>query len=62
MTEPRYETAYEQQQRLGHTDSVVCMDCGVFMMDTAAHTRFHSILGRQWSPGGVIRRPPWRVL
>lgn len=42
--EPRYETAYEQQQRIGHTDSVVCMDCGVFVMDTAAHTRFHSIL------------------
>jgi hypothetical protein len=44
MAEPRYETAYEQQQRIGHTDSVVCMDCGVFVMDVAAHTRFHSIL------------------
>lgn len=44
MTEPRYETAYELGQRIGHTDSVVCMDCGTFVMDAAAHTRFHSIL------------------
>ena len=44
MTEPRYETAAEQQQRTGHTDSVVCMDCGAFVMDMAAHTRFHLIL------------------
>ncbi len=43
--EPRYETAYELGQRLGHTDSVVCADCGAFVLDTAAHTRFHSILG-----------------
>lgn len=41
---PRYETAHELSQRLGHTDSVVCADCGVFVMDTAAHTRFHAIL------------------
>ena len=44
MTEPKYETAYELGQRIGHTDSVVCTDCGVFVMDVAAHTRFHSIL------------------
>jgi hypothetical protein len=44
MAEPRYETAYEQQQRIGHTDSVVCADCGAFVMNVAAHTRFHSIL------------------
>ena len=42
--EPRYETAYELGQRTGHTDSVVCADCGVFVMDKTAHTRFHSIL------------------
>jgi len=42
--EPRYETAYELGQRIGHTDSVVCPDCGVFVMDKKAHTRFHSIL------------------
>ena len=39
MAEPRYETAYEL---LG---SVVCADCGAFVLDVAAHTRFHSILG-----------------
>jgi hypothetical protein len=44
MTEPRYETAYEQLQRTGRTHSVVCMDCGVFVMDTDVHDRFHSIL------------------
>jgi len=44
MTGPRYETAHELGQRLGHTDSVVCADCGVFVMDVAAHDRFHSIL------------------
>jgi len=44
MLGPRYETAYEQQQRIGRTDSVVCMDCGAFVMDVAAHDRFHSIL------------------
>lgn len=43
--EPRYETAHELGQRIGHTDSVVCADCGVFVMDKTAHTRFHSILG-----------------
>jgi hypothetical protein len=49
-TGPRYETAYELGQRIGHTDSVVCADCGVFVMDTAAHTRFHSILSSHaWS-------------
>jgi hypothetical protein len=41
MTEPRYETAYELGQRIGHTDSVICADCGVFVMDVAAHTRLH---------------------
>lgn len=44
MAEPRYETAYALQQRTGHTDSVVCLDCGVFVMDKAVHARFHSIL------------------
>ena len=43
MAEPRYETAAELQKRVGHTDTVVCADCGVFVMDKAAHTRFHSI-------------------
>lgn len=48
--EPRYETAREQLHRIGHTDSVVCLDCGSFVMDVAAHTRFHSILsGHAWS-------------
>jgi len=50
MAEPRYETAAEQLKRTGHTDSVVCMDCGAFVMDVAAHTRFHSILsGHAWA-------------
>lgn len=43
-TGPRYETAYELGQRTGHTDSVVCAACGAFVMDTAAHDRFHSAL------------------
>jgi hypothetical protein len=43
-SEPRYETAAEQLKRIGHTDSVICMDCGVFVMNKAAHTRFHSIM------------------
>jgi hypothetical protein len=48
--EPRYETAYELGQRIGHTDSVVCADCGAFVLDVSAHTRFHSILsGHAWS-------------
>lgn len=47
MTEPRYETAHELQQRTGRTDTVVCADCGVFVMDKIAHTRFHSILSAQ---------------
>ena len=47
---PRYETAHELGQRIGHTDSVVCADCGVFVMDVAAHNRFHSILsGHAWA-------------
>ena len=37
MTEPRYETAHELSQRTGHADSVVCADCGAFVMDVAAH-------------------------
>jgi hypothetical protein len=44
MAGPRYETAAELQQRTGSTDSVVCLDCGVFVMDKAAHTRSHSIM------------------
>ncbi len=49
-SEPRYETAYELGKRIGHTDSVVCADCGVFVMDMTAHTRFHSILSSHaWS-------------
>jgi predicted Rossmann-fold nucleotide-binding protein len=43
MSEPRYETAYALGQRIGHTDSVVCTDCGVFVMNVAAHDRYHSI-------------------
>lgn len=42
--EPRYETAAELLRRTGKTDSVVCLDCGVFVMDVAAHTRSHSIM------------------
>ena len=42
--EPRYETAAELQRRTGSTGSVVCADCGVFVTDKTAHTRFHSIL------------------
>ena len=50
MAGPRYETAHELGQRIGHTDSVVCADCGVFVMDVAAHNRFHSILsGHAWA-------------
>lgn len=41
---PRYETAYEQQQRLGKTDTVICTECGVFVMNVAAHDRFHLAL------------------
>jgi hypothetical protein len=41
MTGPRYETAAELQQRTGHTDTVVCTGCGAFVMDVAAHDRFH---------------------
>lgn len=44
---PGYETAAEQLKRIGHTDSVVCTDCGVFVMNVAAHNRFHSILSAQ---------------
>ena len=46
MSDPaaRYETAYELGKRIGHADSVVCTDCGAFVMDVAAHDRFHSIL------------------
>jgi len=52
MAEPRYETAYELGQRLGRTDSVVCLDCGAFVMDVAAHNRFHSgVLARVWDGG-----------
>jgi hypothetical protein len=48
--EPRYETASEQLKRIGHTDSVVCTDCGVFVMNVAVHDRFHSILSSHaWS-------------
>ena len=43
-TGPRYETAHELGQRIGHTDSVVCTDCGVFVLDKAAHTGFHATL------------------
>ncbi len=43
-TGPRYETAYELGQRIGHTDTVVCADCGAFVMDKAAHSRFHLAL------------------
>jgi hypothetical protein len=45
MAEPRYEAAAEHLNRIGHTDSVVCADCGAFVINVAAHTRFHSILG-----------------
>ena len=50
MHEPRYETAYELGQRAGRTDSVVCLDCGAFVMNVTAHNRFHSILsGHAWA-------------
>jgi hypothetical protein len=41
----RYETAYELGQRTGHTDTVVCTDCGAFVMNVAAHDRFHAWFG-----------------
>jgi len=41
----RYETAYGLGQRTGHTDSVVCTDCGAFVMSVAAHERFHAWFG-----------------
>lgn len=41
--EPGYETAAELLRRTGKTNSVVCLDCGTFVMDVGAHTRFHSI-------------------
>ena len=44
MAGPRYETAHELTERTGKTDTVVCADCGVFVMDKTAHTRFHSIM------------------
>ena len=44
MAEPRYVTAAELARLRGHTDTVVCMDCGVFVMDKTAHTRSHSIM------------------
>ena len=43
----RYETAYELGKRTGHTDTVACTDCGVFVMNVAAHDRFHSTLS-EW--------------
>lgn len=46
MTAPRYETAMELMHRLGHTDTVVCTDCGSFVMDTAAHDQHHAALQR----------------
>lgn len=46
MTEtgPGYETAHELQERVGKTDTVVCMDCGAFVMNRAAHDRFHATM------------------
>lgn len=41
---PRYETARELTERTGKTDTVVCTDCGAFVMNVAAHTRFHLAL------------------
>ena len=43
-TEPKYETARELTERTGKTDTVVCTGCGAFVMNVAAHTRFHLTL------------------
>lgn len=54
--DPRYETAYELGQRTGRTDSVVCTDCGAFVMDMTAHNRFHAQIparGRAPKTAGV---------
>lgn len=40
----RYETARDLTQRIGHTDTVVCMDCGAFVMNVAAHDRHHAAM------------------
>lgn len=52
-TGPRYETAHELTERTGKTDTVVCTDCGTFVMDVAAHDRFHAALSGQ--DGGAPR-------
>ncbi len=41
-TGPRYETARELTERTGKTDTVVCTDCGVFVMNVDAHDQFHA--------------------
>ena len=66
----RYETAYELGKRTGHTDTVVCADCGAFVMNVAAHDRFHSTLS-EWQmqvtrtlvidPEIELRRGPLRL-
>lgn len=40
----RYSTARELQDEIGHTDTVVCRTCGVFVMDVAAHDGHHVAL------------------
>jgi hypothetical protein len=40
MTGPRYERRH---------DHIVCLDCGAIIAETAAHSRFHSVLnGHAW--------------
>lgn len=43
---PRYETAHDLQERTGEIDTVVCTECGAFVMNKAAHDRHHDILDR----------------
>ena len=41
MAEPRYRQATDDELALV---PMVCEDCGLHVVDTAAHARFHSIL------------------
>jgi hypothetical protein len=40
MGEPRYDDRHPLRPH-----GVLCLDCGALVLDQAAHTRFHSILG-----------------
>ena len=57
--EPMYETARELTERTGKTDTVVCTDCGAFVMNVAAHDQFHSSLSAAVSAEPLS--PEWTV-